>query len=218
MFEERRRRRAVRRVRAGDGRPLRRFRWWQLPGRALFELALTEDHGRTVRYDVDVRHWQNQSSGNVKAQLYRDGRLHAESKIPAVFPVPGGGTIEVAMSGFGIKRCHHVAADGAERQLTPHPASAEGRRARLDRDHPALSRWIGLCSLSALLVGVGLLVLQIAEPVSEIPPVAARVGSFESPVRLPLWLNIALGAATAMASVERALRLRYHWLLDGAAN
>ena len=50
------------------------------------------------------------------------------------------------------------------------------------------------------------------------PPVAAAVGVFESPVHLPIWLNIALGVAAALASTERALRLRYHWLLDGVGN
>ncbi|MEU5836154.1 hypothetical protein ABZ820_21115 [Streptomyces diacarni] len=217
MFEKGRRRRAARRVQPGDGRPLQRFRWWHLPGRALFHLPLTQDDGRRTMYAIDVRHWQNQSSGNVKAHLYLDGRLHAESRIPAGFPVPGG-TIEVAMSGFGIKRCHYVTAQGVEQQLAPHPASAEGRRARLDRDHPALSHWIGLCSLILLLIGAGLLVLQIAEPLSRIPPIASRLGNFESPVRLPLWLNITLGAGAALGSMERALRLRYNWLLDGAAN
>ncbi|MFE4641676.1 hypothetical protein [Streptomyces sp. NPDC056730] len=217
MFEERQRRRAAMRVRPGDGRPLRRFRWWQLPGRALFHLPLTRHDGRRTMYAIDVRHWQDQSAGTVKAHLYLDGRLHAESRLPAAFPVPNG-TIEVAMSGFGIKRCHYVTTAGAEHQLVPHPASAEGRRARLDRDHPALSRWIGFCSLIALLVGAGLLVVQIVEPLSRIPPVASRVGSFESPVHLPLWLNVTLGVAAAMGSMERALRLRYNWLLDGAAN
>ncbi|MFF6879557.1 MULTISPECIES: hypothetical protein [unclassified Streptomyces] len=217
MFKERRRRRALRRVQPGDGRPLQPFRWWQLPGRALLYMQPAQAGDRPPTYAVDVRHWQNQSSGNVKAHLYLDGRLHAESKIPAVFPVPGG-SIEVAMSGFGLKRCHYVTPDGAERQLTPDPASAEGRRARLVRNHPALSRAIGSCSLLALLVGAALLILQIAEPVSEIPPVAARIGSFDSPLHLPLWLNITLGAAAALGSMERALRLRYSRLLDSVAN
>ncbi|MFP5072481.1 hypothetical protein ACLFMI_22795 [Pseudonocardia nantongensis] len=40
---------------------------------------------------------------------------------------------------------------------------------------------------------------------------------FESPVQLPLWLNIALGVGAAVGSTERALRLRYSWL-DSAGN
>ncbi|MFP3813079.1 hypothetical protein SB660_18885, partial [Bacillus sp. SIMBA_005] len=45
-----------------------------------------------------------------------------------------------------------------------------------------------------------------------------RFGTFVSPIHLPLWLNIALGAGAALASMERGLRLRYHWMLDGLGN
>ncbi|MEW1868172.1 hypothetical protein AB0420_08330 [Streptomyces caelestis] len=37
-----------------------------------------------------------------------------------------------------------------------------------------------------LLIGVGLNLLQLAEPLSEIPQAAERGGTFEAPVRLPL--------------------------------
>lgn len=215
VLEDFRRQRAIRRVRPGDGRRLPRFRWWQLLGRALFHLRLTGDDG-PVAYAVDVRHWGQQSGGEVKAHLYRDGSHHAESKIPAAFPVEGG-TIDVAMSNFGMKRCHYVTVDGAEQQLVPDPKSAEGRRARLDHRHPGLSRGIGIVSVIMLLIGVGLLMLQLAEPISRIPPVAERFGPWESPIHLPLWLNIALGIGAAVGSMERALRLRFSWL-DSVGN
>ncbi|MEU9885026.1 hypothetical protein [Sphaerisporangium sp. NPDC051011] len=153
----------------------------------------------------------------VRAHLYVDGAHRFESKLPAMFPVEGG-AIEVAMSAYGIRRCHYVTRAGAEHQLTPDPKSAEGRRARLDGEHPALSRSIGVFSVLTLLVGVGLNLLQIAEPLSRIPPIAERAGIFESPIHLPLWLNIALGLAAVLASVERSLRLRYNPLLDRAGN
>ncbi|WP_028280833.1 hypothetical protein [Arthrobacter sp. H5] len=217
MFQEWQRSRAAKRVKPGDGRVLKRFRWWQLLGRALFYLRLSHDDGHRTVYAVDLRHWGNQSGGEVKAHLYLDDRHHAESKIPAAFPVQGG-TVEVAMSAVGVKRCHYVTAGGAEHQLSPDPKSAEGRRARLDSEHPALSRSIGSFSVILLIIGVVLLLLQIAGPISQIPPIAERIGTFESPLHLPLWLNIALGAGTAVASMERALRLRYSWLLDGVGN
>ncbi len=218
MLKEWRRRRAAQRVKPGDGRPLKRFRWWQMfLGRALLHLQLTGDDGRQVVYAVDVRHWGDKEDGEVRAQLYRAGRHHAESKVPAFFPVEGG-TIEVATSGFGVKRCHYVTADGAERQLTPDPRSAEGRRARLERDHPSVSRLIGFVSMVMLIVGVGLNLLQLLDPISRIPPIAENLGVFESPIHLPLWLNITLGLAAGLASTERALRLRYHWLLDAGGN
>lgn len=207
--------RAAKRIKSGDGRPLKRFRWWQLPVRALFYLPLSRRDGRQTVYAVDVRHWANLDKGKIRAHLFLDGRQHSESKLPAAFPVEGG-TVEVAMSAYGIKRCHYVTTAGAERQLTPDPKSAEGRRARLDRKHPALSRSIGFLSVTMLLIGFGLNLLQLAEPVSRIPPIAESIGHFESPIHLPVWLNIALALAALLGSMERALRLRYNPLLDNA--
>ncbi|MFD3941260.1 hypothetical protein [Streptomyces sp. NPDC058579] len=216
MIKEWRQRRAAQRVTPGDGRELKPFRWWQLPFRALLHLRLTNDAGRDAVYTVDVRHWQNQSSGNVKAHLYVDGRLHSESRLPAVFPVPGG-TVEVRMSGFGLKRCHYVTDEGHEFQLVPDPDSAEGRRAHLDHAHPALSRTIGLFSLCVLLAALAVLLPQLAEQLTKSEAIAQHTGTFTSPIDVPLWGNIALGIATLAASTERALRLRHSPLLDGAA-
>ncbi|MFB4426222.1 hypothetical protein C5F59_034730 [Streptomyces sp. QL37] len=216
MFEEWRRRRAAQRVKPGDGRALKRFRWWQLLFRALFYLRLPQDGGRQAVYAVDVRHGQNQSSGEVKAHLYLDGRQHAQSGLPAFFPVQGG-TVEVRMSAFGIKRCHYVTAEGDEYQLTPDPRSAEGRRAHFDRAHPALSRCVGVMSSVVLVLALALLVSQLIGVVTRVEPVAERTGSFTSPIDLPGWLDIAVGIGAAVASTERALRLRYSRLLDGGA-
>ncbi|MEU9897428.1 hypothetical protein AB0H67_28520 [Streptomyces phaeochromogenes] len=215
MLKEWRRQRAVQRVKPGDGRPLKRFRWWQMLTRALFHLRLVNDDGRPTVYAVDVKH-QNASEGYVTAHLYLDGRHHAESKVPAVFPVQGG-AVEVRTSGFGLKRCHYVTAEGAEHQLTPDPASAEGRRARFDRSHPTLSRGVGVLSVFVLVIGLALLILQLAEQVTRAPEgVAQYVGTFTSPIDLSAWGNTVLAIATVAASTERALRLRYSRLLDGA--
>lgn len=216
MFEEWRQQRAARRVQSGDGRPLKPFRWWQQLSRALCYLTLDDGVGHRTVYAVEVRH-MGDSNGEVKAHLFRDGRHHAVSKVPAAFPVDGG-TIEVATSQVGLKRCHYVTAAGTEHQLVPDPKSAEGRRARLERDHPLVSRAVGFLSVVLLVIGVILLVIQIAEPISRIPPIAENIGIFESPLHLPLWINIALTLGAALASTERALRMRYHWLLDAAGN
>lgn len=212
MFDHWKRHRAASRVSAGDGRTLQRFRWWQLPGRALFYLRCAD-----TEYAIDIRHWQNQSSGEVKADLYLDGLHVAESKLPAAFTV-GGGVIEVAMSGFGLKRCHFITDGGSEHQLRPDPASAEGRRARMDRRHPRASRMVGAVSATVLVVSVAILLLQLAEAVSHAPPIADSIGTFTSPISLSLWPNLALTLASVIASTERALRLRFYWLLDAAAN
>jgi hypothetical protein len=216
MFKEWQQRRAVQRVKPGDGRELQRVRWWQSLGRALFYLRLTGEDGRPTVYAVDVRHWGNQSSGETTADLYLNGKQHAVCRLPAVFPVEGG-VIEVRMSNFGLKRCHYVTDDGSEFQLEPDPHTAEGRRARLDRSHPAVSRAVGVFSAAVLGVAVLLLVPQIVGPITRIPPVAEHLGVVVSPIRLPVWLNITIVVVTLLASTERALRLRFNRLLDGAA-
>jgi hypothetical protein len=50
-----------------------------------------------------------------------------------------------------------------------------------------------------------------------LPLIAATLGTFESPLRLPPWLNLTLGLGAAVGAVERAMRMRYHWLLDSGA-
>lgn len=212
MISEWKRRRAARRVKAGDGHALQRFRWWQLLTRSLFHIRLSDD-GQPQTWTVDVRHGGD-ANGEVLAQLYRNGQHHARSKLPAAFPAPGG-MVEVVASGYGLKRCHFVPDHGPERQLSPDPASAEGRRARLDHDRPALSRAIGLVSMAILVIALLLGIPQIVEQISRIPPVAENLGSVSSPIQLPAWFNISLLVATLVASTERALRLRNHWLLDG---
>jgi hypothetical protein len=213
MVSPRSRRRAARRLRPGDGHALPRYRWWQLLSRALLHLRLVGEHGQPETWSVDIRLWGD-SDGEVVAHLYRDGVHQARSKLPAAFPVPAG-TIEVEASGFGLRRCHLVTPDGAERQLVPDPASAEGRRARFDRDHRAASRVLGLVSAGVLAVAAVLGVPQLVEQVSQIPPVAENVGTFTSPIELAAPVNVGLVVASLVASTERALRLRYHWLLDG---
>lgn len=200
-------------IEPGDGHTLQPYRWWQPFTRSLFHLRLTGDGGVPETWSVDVRHGGD-SNGEVRAELYRDGHHHARSKLPAGFPTPGG-TIEVAVSGFGLRRCHYVSRGGTERQLVPDPASAEGRRARLERTHPAVSRMIGIASVLVLAFALVLGVPQIIEQITHIPPIAESVGTFVSPFHLPAWANVSLVLATLVASTERSLRLRYNWLLDG---
>lgn len=200
-------------VHPGDGHALSRFRWSQLFSRSLFHLHLTDRAGAPQTWSVDVRHGGD-ADGEVRAQLYRDGVNYATSKLPAAFPVPGG-TIEVEVSGYGLRRCHYVRLDGSEQQLVPDPASAEGRRARLARTNPGLSRALGFASVGVLLVAVVLGVPQAIEQITQFPPVADTIGTFASPFRLPAALNIALVFAAVAASTERALRLRYNRILDG---
>lgn len=208
--------RLTRRVKPGDGRSLKPFRWWQILRRSVLSIALPigASSERAAVYTVEVKHGGDLQTGEIMASLYRDGRREAVSKVPARFPVPGG-HIEVRTSEAGMRRAHFVADDGAEHRLAPDPRSGEGRRMRFASEHPTASAAIGAVSVALLLVGVGLNLLQIIEPISQIPPIADTVGSFESPLRLPIWLNVALGLGAAAGAAERAMRMRYHWLLDG---
>jgi len=217
MFEDFYRGRAARRTKPGDGSPLKPFRWWQMLSRSVFSLTIPREDGAETVYTVSVKHGGDSETGVVTAQLYRDGILTAVSKLPAFFAVPGG-TIEVATSTFGLKRCHYVTDDGREQQLEPDPRSAEGRRAAFDRAHPAASRVVGGVAVLVLIVGVVVAVPQLIEAFSAIPPLAERFGTFDSPIQLPVVANVVVGIATGAASIERALRLRYNWLLDAVAN
>lgn len=151
------------------------------------------------------------TDGVPRARLYVDGALRFFAKIPSRFEVPGG-RIDVATTGFGLKRCHFVRADGTEQQLSPHPASAEGRRAQLHNRHPGLSRIIGLVSIVLVMGGVCVEVPQIIASLSHIPLIADSIGTFSSPVQLPLHINLLIGLAAVLGSSERALRMRSSWI------
>ncbi|GAB3804404.1 hypothetical protein [Micromonospora zhanjiangensis] len=166
MLSDRRRRKGANRTRAGDGRLIEPFRWRHLlVGRRLFALPLVRPDGSRVTYLVDVRVSGKQAGGLGTVHLYLDGRHHAESPLPAVMPVEGG-VLEVSLSSPGIRRAHFQPEGGAARQLTPHPRTAIGRRLRFDRDHPVLNRWVGAISVGMLIIGVGVNVLQLLEPLS----------------------------------------------------
>lgn len=66
-----------------------------------------------------------------------------------------------------------------------------------------------------LIIALVLGVPQLIEDITRIPPVADAVGTFVSPFHLPVWANISLVLAALVASTERALRMRYNWILDG---
>lgn len=215
-----RRRRHGRKIEPGHGRVLTPFRWWQLLGRSLFSIALPTEGAAstdaTTTWTVDVMYWTQFATeeGTMRAHLYRDGQHHARSTLPAAFPVPGG-TIEVDASPYGLKRCQFVPDRGPERRLVPDPASGEARRARFDRTHPGMSRAIGAVSVLLLIPVLILLLPQLAEVITSLPPVQQQFGVLVSPVELPVWLNVTLTLLAAAASTERALRLRHHRVLDG---
>ncbi|MDN5901248.1 MAG: hypothetical protein L0H74_14435 [Brachybacterium sp.] len=221
MFTQLQRSRRLRRAKPGDGSALKDLRWWQLLTRTQFFLDPAEQEGRTTHYCVDVRYLAAELEGGKLAEgarhapvaLYRDGaQLHIANP-PVAFAVPGG-AIEVATSMYGLTRMHHVPDGGEPRVLRPHPRSLEGRRARFGHRHPGASRAIGAAAILVLLVGLVVMLPQLAEMVTAVEVVAARVGTFTSPIQLPVWANTALLIAGVLAATERALTLRNHWLID----
>ncbi|WP_150463241.1 hypothetical protein [Nesterenkonia ebinurensis] len=216
MFKDWRRRRAVKKIKPGDGRALKPYRWWQWLSRALYYLKVTNHDGAVHAYAVDVDYWDCLLN-EAKADLYLNGEHHAESKLPAAFPVTGG-HIEVRMGPLGLKRCHFITEGDTEHQLRPDPDSAEGHRADLDRKHPVLSRWIGRSSLIFLVVALLLGIPQVVELVTSWEVIAQYTGTWRSPIQLPEWLNLVLIVGAIIASVERALRMRHNWLLDGGGD
>lgn len=78
-----------------------------------------------------------------------------------------------------------------------------------------LSRTIGVVSVAVLIIALVFGVPQLIEDITRIPLVADAVGTIVSPFHLPVWTNISLVLAALLASTERALRIRYNWILDG---
>ncbi|WP_106816338.1 hypothetical protein [Microbacterium timonense] len=204
------------RVRPGAGEPLARFRWWQVFTRSLLTHTSVRPDGTTAEYAVDIRRGGDGGDGVVRARLYLDGSLLAYSKVPARFAVPGG-HIEVAVGTFGVKRGHYVSATGEETRLVPDPASAEGRRAQLHRTHPRLSRLISIVSTVLVVIGLSVTVPQLLQTLSEAPFIADSIGTFQSPINLPIAANVAIGFAAVVGSAERATRMRSSWLDDLAS-
>lgn len=203
------------RVRPGTGKPLKRYRWWHFLNRSLTSLTLGHD-GSATTYAVDVRHMGDAVDGTVRAHLYRDGIHVSKSAVPAHFAVPGG-IINVHANNFGLRYCNYVRDDSISTQLTPHNSSAEGWRARLHREHPALSLFISIFSVLLIIPGACVALLKLAEILTQIPPVTDAIGTFISPIELSLTATLTVGAAAIAGSTERALRLRTSWL-DSLAN
>ena len=209
MFKDWRRKRKIGKVKPGDGRPLKPYRWWQPLSRSVFYLRLATPDGASHVYAVDVDYfgWDD------AAFMYTDGVQSAKSELPAAFPVPGG-VVEVATSSVGLSRMHFVPDDGEVRVLQPDPRSAEGLRARFGARFPRWSRSIGWIAVAVLLVGLVVAVPQAIEMLTGIEWVAERFGTFTSPITLPAWANTTLFIAGIAAALERALTLRSHWLID----
>lgn len=202
------RKRKINKVRPGDGRPLKPYRWWHIFTRSLFYIRLVDEDGTENVYAVDVQYFAEEE----KADLYKNGKRIATTSLPGIFPVPGG-EIEVEMTNYGMKRMHYVT-ELDERMLSPDPLSMEGLRLRFDKRFPSASNAIKYAAIIILLTSIVLGLPQLLQFITSIPFIADKIGTFESPIHLPEWLNTILFFGGIAAAFERAITLRNHWLID----
>lgn len=147
LFKDWARKRRLGKVKPGNGKPLKPYRWWQLLGRSLFYLRRDTASGTSHVYAVDVDYFSWEDG----ARLYANGVQTARSELPAAFAVPGG-VIEVATSTTGLSRMHFVPDEGDAHVLQPDPLSAEGLRARFGRRFPRWHSAVGWIAIVILLV------------------------------------------------------------------
>ena len=111
----------------------KRFRWWQLATRTLFDLEPAPDGTRPARYTVDVRYLAAELEGgkipegskHAQVSLYRDGVQENIANPPVAFAVPDG-VIEVATNSYGLTRMHHVPEGGSRERCTRIRARSKG--------------------------------------------------------------------------------------------
>lgn len=185
----------------GDGSALRPVKRWHFIWRTVMGI---EHAGHQWDIDVDFFDWDE------RVYLYQDGLQARVQRGTSTFDLPDSASIEVAWSTYGLRRAHLVKADGSQHQLTPIQGTAEHWRAELAQNHPRLSRWMDISSWIILAIVFALEIPQALAAIAEF----TQWYQFMSFVTLPAWLNSLITVAGVVAGLERALRLRYHWLLD----
>ena len=192
---------------AADRKQLRPVRRRDALHRLLYAVEHPGPDGRPAEHTVEI------DAHDMRAVLYVDGHYRDAADLPASFPVHGG-TLEVALSLYGVQRMHLVTPDRGEQRLTPVAGTLEDLRHRFHRRHPAISRIIGWLAIAVLLVNLVLAVPAALEIVTRADRIAELVGTFTSPVALPPWLTVGLLVAGVLAAVERALMLRRNRVID----
>lgn len=182
----------------GDGDAYRPVRGWQVLWRSGFA---TWHRGHEYVVDVDFLDWDE------RIRLYRDRRLVGEQRRRAVFDLPGGAAVEARLSTYGMRYVRLVDGDDV-RDLDPLPGTAEAWRDRLHADHPDASRALGAVSWTVLVVA-------LLTQVPQLLGLLSGVTGWDPPALvLPGAVNTVLSVGGVAAAVERALRRRYHPLLD----
>lgn len=175
-------------------------RGWAVLWRSAFGLR---HGGHEFVVAVDFLDWDE------RIRLYRDGRLVDEQRSRARFDL-GGATLEARMGTYGMRYVRVVDAVGTVHDVPPLPGTAEAWRDRMDRERPTASRAVGVTAWVVLAVALVTQVPQLLALASEItgwtPPFVPD---------LPGPVNTILTVGGVLAALDRALRRRYHPLLDG---
>lgn len=206
------RKRRLKKVTEGDGHALKSYRFWHVFTHSLFHIHIINDENEKTNYALKSRYFAE----NASVDLYYENKHIASSTLPAVIPMENG-ILEVKSGGSGINKINYITDKDEMFFVYPDKRSVRGLRLGLHQRFPKISSFIALLATLVLLMSVVLSLSQLLEPMAQIPWVAENIGTIESPVKLSVWANIAVGIAAAIAATERALMLRSHWIIDMGA-
>jgi hypothetical protein len=209
FIRRRKRHREIRKVKKGDGHRLKEYRFWHAFTHSLFHITITNENNEKIHYALKSRYFAEDSS----VDLYHNRKHIAYSTLPASLPVENG-IIEVKSQGSGINSIQYLTDKLETFSVYPEKRSIRGLRMRLHKRIPTISFLIGGLAIVTLLSITILTLPQIIESISQVPWISENIGTFESPISLSIWMNVAAGFAGALAATERALMLRSHWLID----
>ncbi|WP_440119084.1 hypothetical protein [Paenibacillus sp. QZ-Y1] len=210
FIRQRKRRKKLEKVKAGDGHLLKKYRFWSIFTHSLFHIKITNhSSGRTTSYAIKSKYFAEKP----RVDLYRENIHVAYSKLPAAFPVENG-VIEITNNSTWINGIHYSRASQDSFTVSPDRRSIRGFRMWVHRRFPTLSAFIGMIAIIILFISIALSIPQFLESISAIPWVSENIGVFESPIQLSVWTYFAIGIAAAIAGTERVLMLKNHWLID----
>ncbi len=150
-----------------------------------------------------------------RIRLYRDGELADVRRGRAKFRLDDGARIEAAAAKLGMKYVH-MRVDGVPDPipLQPSRGTPEAWRARLGREHPDLSRAVGLVSFAVLLIVFVIELPGLVNLVGSLTPIIGWPEIQVPTLGLPVWANVGLIVLGGLAGLERSLSMEYNALLD----
>ncbi|MFS0726437.1 hypothetical protein [Paenibacillus sp. 1P07SE] len=210
FLRQRKRLRKLKKVKAGDGHLLKPYRIWHVFTHSLFHIKITNaKEGKSTNYALKSGYFVEEP----RVDLYREKIHIAYAKLPAALPVEEG-VIEINKGSSGINGIRFITDKEAVFSVHPDKRSIRGFRMWVHKRFPRISGFIGLTAIIILLASLAVGLPQFVETLTKIPWISEQVGTFESPIQLSVWTNIAIGVVVAIAGTERALMLRKHWLID----